>query len=366
MDGDYINPMLLLMLRAQSVENSPPIRSTDYALQITNWARDNMTITLKCRHTFTLEALGGITHLGDFYAQDSQGKWVQAITPGTHGENRVRPATKARETLETLLRKQPGLPTPSKPPEQLAEYHGMPSSYTKLWKGVEKKLLQAYRQAQQATTHCDSSIQALFEEELGYFAAYPTRTPGNVEQRALQLARMRIGQSPPRASLRFAVAGFWVMICILILLAEAANQASKPIQSRGVESIVNYLADGSGSWNKAAKCQVIAMQAEYELASHKCRTIIEYRWLTAEIKSDLARMCVEGIEVAQILRAKVSRVYVNRGANDPQSRMQWIQDSFLTPITQLLDSWKRLKQAVEYGAWYPTLTKDEGREVMHA
>ncbi|KEP50889.1 NFX1-type zinc finger protein [Rhizoctonia solani 123E] len=430
---------------------------------------DAMTITLKCGHTFTVETLDGITHLGDFYAQNSEGKWVQAVTPETHGENRVRPVcptcrgdidalrygrvckssnlailqhnissklskllrvaqttlgeafiglepaivlaadkcppyeppslpevVKANEALEILLRKQPELPTPSKTLEGLHEFHGLPSAYTKLWKGVVKKLLQAYRQAQQVTTHRDSTVQTyeaslatLFEEELEYFAAHPTPTSQNIEQRALQLARMRIGQPPPRASLRFTVEAFWVTIRVLISLAETANHASKTIRNRGPDSIQNCtpwsnlaeyflrravhdsrtalnLAERSESWNKAAKCQVIAMQAQFELVSHQCRTTIELGRLTAATKVDLMRMCAEEFEAAQELRMKVAREYVDRAANDSRSRMQWIEDNFLKPTVQILDSWKELKQTVESGVWYSTLTKEESRDIMRA
>ncbi|CAE7233886.1 unnamed protein product [Rhizoctonia solani] len=434
-----------------------------------NESLDAMTISLKCGHTFTVETLDGITHLSDFYAQNSEGKWVQAITPETHGESRVRPvcptcrgdidalrygrvckssnlailqhnissklskllrvaqktleealpgleaaiilaaeqclpyeppspsnAAKARSTLETLLRKQPELPTPSKTLEVLGDYHGMPTTYTKLWKGVVKKLLQAYRQAQQVTTHRDSSVQTyeaslatLFEEELEYFAAHPTRAPDNVEQRALQLARMRIGQPPPRAGLRFTVEAFWVTIRILISLANTANHASKTIRNRGPDPIKNCtpwsslaeyflqravndsqtaldLAEGSESWNKAAKCQVIAMQAQFELASHQCRTIIEHGHLTGAIKLDLVQMCSKKLEDAESLRKKVTREYVGRGVNDSQSRMQWIEENFLEPTARILDGWKELKEAVEAGVWYSTLTKEESRDIMRA
>ncbi|CAE6473606.1 unnamed protein product [Rhizoctonia solani] len=429
---------------------------------------DNMTITLKCGHTFTVETLDGITHLGDFYVKESEGRWVQAITPETHGESRVRPAcptcrgdidalrygrvckssnlailqhnissklskllrvahtslgealaglesavtlaaekclpyespspaklAKASEALEIFLQRQPELPTPSKTLDSLDEYHGLPPAYTKLWKGVVKKLLQAYRQAQQVTTHRDSSIQTyeaslatLFEEEMEYFASNPTRAPPNIEQRALQLARMRIGQPPPRASLRFTVEAFWVTIRVLISLAETANQASKAIRNRdgSTENCVPWsnlaeyflkravndahtalkLAEGSESWNKAAKCQLIVMQAQFELVSHRCRTVIDHKRLTSVVRADLVQLCSSELEVARALRLKVAEEYISRSANDPEGRATWIEENFLTPTVQILDNWKELRQAVESGVWYSTLTKEESRDVMRA
>ncbi|KAF8696564.1 P-loop containing nucleoside triphosphate hydrolase protein, partial [Rhizoctonia solani] len=429
---------------------------------------DNTTITLRCGHTFTVETLDGITHIGDFYIKDPDGKWIQAITPETHGENRVRPvcptcrgdidalrygrvckssnlailqhnissklskllrvaqgtlaealvgiepaitlaaegcipfespspakSTKATEALEILLRKQPELPTPSKTLEALDEYHGLTPAYTKLWKGVVKKLLQAYRQAQQVTTHRDSSIQTyeaslatLFEEEMEYLASNPARAPRNIEQRALQLARMRIGQPPPRASLRFTIEAFWVTIRILISLAETANQASKTIRNRdsSIQNCVPWsnlaeyflkravndsqtalkLAEGSESWNKAAKCQLIVMQAHFELVAHQCRTVIDHKRLTSAIRADLIQLCSKELESAQVLRIKVSNDYISRGANDPQGRAIWIDENFLTPTLQILNHWDELKKAVESGEWYSTISKEENRDIMRA
>ncbi|KAG8761160.1 hypothetical protein FRC11_014302 [Ceratobasidium sp. 423] len=42
---------------------------------------DSITITLPCRHVFTVETLDSITHIHDFYQQDTRGEWVKAIMP---------------------------------------------------------------------------------------------------------------------------------------------------------------------------------------------------------------------------------------------------------------------------------------------
>ncbi|KAG8703432.1 hypothetical protein FRC09_004162 [Ceratobasidium sp. 395] len=52
---------------------------------------DERTITLACRHTFTVETLDGVTDLNKFYAQDGASRWTHVTSPDLTGEVRPRP-----------------------------------------------------------------------------------------------------------------------------------------------------------------------------------------------------------------------------------------------------------------------------------
>ncbi|KAG9078508.1 hypothetical protein FS749_009464 [Ceratobasidium sp. UAMH 11750] len=52
---------------------------------------DERTITLACRHTFTVETLDGVAELNKFYAQDANSKWTTTASPDLTGEVRPRP-----------------------------------------------------------------------------------------------------------------------------------------------------------------------------------------------------------------------------------------------------------------------------------
>ncbi|QRV86467.1 hypothetical protein RhiJN_14485 [Ceratobasidium sp. AG-Ba] len=52
---------------------------------------DERTITLACRHTFTIETLDGVADLNKFYTQDSNSKWISTSLPELSGEIRPRP-----------------------------------------------------------------------------------------------------------------------------------------------------------------------------------------------------------------------------------------------------------------------------------
>ncbi|KAG9124063.1 hypothetical protein FRC07_013001 [Ceratobasidium sp. 392] len=124
--------------------------------------------------------------------------------------------TTAKDKLDILLKKQPDRPTPLPTLDNLSEYHAFSSSHSKAWRGATKQILASYRQAHQVSVYRDSTAQTyeaslatLFQEEMDYFSTHPQRAPRDTEQAALRLARMRIGQPPPRASLRFVIEAFW-------------------------------------------------------------------------------------------------------------------------------------------------------------
>ncbi|EUC58495.1 NF-X1 finger and helicase domain protein, putative [Rhizoctonia solani AG-3 Rhs1AP] len=52
---------------------------------------NSMTITLSCRHVFTVETLDSVTRICDFYDQDNYGEWTKAILPDA-SNTRHRPA----------------------------------------------------------------------------------------------------------------------------------------------------------------------------------------------------------------------------------------------------------------------------------
>ncbi|KAG8740057.1 hypothetical protein FRC11_000419, partial [Ceratobasidium sp. 423] len=56
-----------------------------------NGTLDSMTITLPCRHVFTVKALDSITRIQDFYERDAHGRWTKAIMPNA-SEMLDRPA----------------------------------------------------------------------------------------------------------------------------------------------------------------------------------------------------------------------------------------------------------------------------------
>ncbi|KEP50888.1 NFX1-type zinc finger protein [Rhizoctonia solani 123E] len=435
---------------------------------------DSMTITLPCGHVFTVETLDGITHLGDFYEKEPDGKWVKAVTPDDTGEIRTRPVcpscrgnidslrygrvcknsnlailqhniassfsrrlAKTEEKLTTVragiyksvidavkackpdgpdqpitaaarremednrditLAREADRPTPAEVIDNIAGFHAFPESYAKTWQGGIKAALDSYRNARQIACERDPAVQAyeaslsqLYREELGRFGVdLSLETPRDVEQQALRLARMQIGQLPPRAGLRFVVEAFWITINILMQLGVATSKASDEIRGRNPnatehqqwEQLADFilaravkdaetvydLAIKSESWNKAIKCLIFVLQARYELAAHQCRVAIgKGALLSSDAKAELVEMCRRGIRYIKGLQTSVPQEYLRRwGPEERQNKLTWVNANFVQPSGVILESWESLKRSAKGGVWYQEVTNDERTAILRA
>ncbi|CAE6473590.1 unnamed protein product [Rhizoctonia solani] len=435
---------------------------------------DSMTITLPCRHVFTVETLDGITSLGDFYEKDAAGNWMKSITPDDTGEIRTRPVcpscrgnidsrrygrvcknsnlailqhntasslsrrlAKTEDKLATVregldksvidaikackpegpdqpitaearqnmidkrditLAREEERPTPAEVIEDIDKFHAFPESYAKGWKGGVKAALESYRTARQITCERDPAVQAyeaslsqLYREELGQFGVdLSLGAPHDVEQQALRVARIKIGQLPPRASLRFVVEAFWITIDILMQLGVAISKASDDVRIRDTtgtehqqweqlgefilaraakdaETVYN-LAIKSESWNKAIKCLIFVLQTRYELASHQCRVAIGKGALSnTDVKTELVDMCRRGISHIKGLQTSVPREYSMRWvSSDRQNKLAWANTNFVQPSSVILESWETLKRSAKGGTWYQEVTNAERAAIMRA
>ncbi|KDN37126.1 hypothetical protein RSAG8_10335, partial [Rhizoctonia solani AG-8 WAC10335] len=439
---------------------------------------DSMTITLPCGHVFTVETLDGITHLGDFYEKDVDGRWVKAVIPDDTGEIRTRPVcpscrgnidslrygrvcknsnlailqhniahniasslsrrlAKTEEKLATVragleksvvdavkackpdgpdqpitaaarrdmednrditLAREADRPTPAEVIDNIAGFHAFPESYAKTWQGGIKAALDAYRNARQIACERDPAVQAyeaslsqLYRGELGRFGVdFSLGTPRDVEQQALRLARMQIGQLPPRASLRFVVEAFWITINILMQLGVATSKASDEVRGRNPNATehqqweqlaefilaravkdaetVYELAIKSESWNKAIKCLIFVLQTRYELAAHQCRVAIgKGAPLSSDAKTELVDMCRRGIQYIKDLQTSVPQEYSRRWAPaERQNKLTWVNANFVQPANVILESWETMKRSAKGGNWYQEVTNAERAAIMQA
>ncbi|CAE6473834.1 unnamed protein product [Rhizoctonia solani] len=416
---------------------------------------DSMTITLPCRHVFTVETLDAITHLGSFYEKDTNGKWAKAIIqehavaihtcpvcPSCHGqidslrygrvvknsnlallqhnialhlshrlveaenvlaairaglekkvvdaikgcnsENSEQPITPpalpdTEDRRDIALTRDVDLPTPVEVIDDIYRFHAFPQSYANIWQREVKAALDLYRVARQITCQRDpvihvyeASLSRLYREALGSFATNASlTTPRDVEQQALHLARMQIGQLPPRSRVNHqcVVEAFWVTIDILLQLGIATSKASDEVRhctsnamkhqqwdklaefilERAAKDAktVYQLAIKSESWDKAIKCQVSVLQTHYELAAHQCWAANgKGTLLSEEAKAKLVDMCHRAILHVKQLRISVPQEYLKRWApSDQQNKLAWADANFVQPVGYILKSWQSLEQS---------------------
>ncbi|KAG8744245.1 hypothetical protein FRC11_013604, partial [Ceratobasidium sp. 423] len=237
----------------------------------------------------------------------------------------------------------------------------------------------------------EASLSQLYREELGHFGVDFSRgAPRDVEQQALSLARMQIGQLPPRASLRFVVEAFWITINILIQLGVATGKASEEVRERDPNATehqqweqlaefiltravkdaetVYELAITSESWNKAIKCLIFVLQARYELVAHQCRVAIANGALHDNNKrTELVEMCRQGIRHIRDLQTSVPQEYARRWArHERQNKLAWVGTNFIQPSNLILESWETLQRSARGGIWYQEVTNAERTAILQA
>ncbi|KAF8748917.1 P-loop containing nucleoside triphosphate hydrolase protein [Rhizoctonia solani] len=268
----------------------------------------------------------------------------------------------------------------------LAREHERPTPAD--WKGGIKVAIESYRVARQITCERDPAVQAyeaslsqLYREELDRFGVdLSLGAPRDVEQQALRVARAKIGQLPPRASLRFVVEAFWITVDILMQLGVAVSKASDEVRIRDNtgtehhqwEQLAEFvldraakdaetaykLANNSESWNKAIKCQVFVLQTHYELAAHQCRVAIGKGALSdSNVKAELVDMCRQGIKHIKGLQTSIPQEYSSRwGPRERQNKLAWANTNFVQPSNVILESWETLKRSAKGGTWYQEVT----------
>ncbi|KAG8739331.1 hypothetical protein FRC11_000747, partial [Ceratobasidium sp. 423] len=221
-------------------------------------------------------------------------------------------------------------------------FHGFPPKHTKAWRKAVDEIMEPYRIVCDVTRESDPSASAyersltqLHQEELNKSGGntVPTTDPDQqaLRQLAADTARVRIGHIRPRASDRFIVEAFWISIEILMLLGLATSKACEAQQQDEFnasaicwEGVAEFLllraskdaetalgiAEKSRSKNKVIKCRLLILQAEYELAAHKCRVALRNGiLLNREIRDEYFRICARGIEQVQGLQVSVPRDY---------------------------------------------------------
>jgi hypothetical protein len=108
--------------------------------------------------------------------------------------------------------------------------HCLPASHTNAWKKLLKDLLSTYRAAVKiASTHSahvkayEASFAWLFRHEIKLAEEAASHAPKRPEENAMRVARLTVGQRPPRADKRFIVEAFWASIKIRFQLADLAQ-----------------------------------------------------------------------------------------------------------------------------------------------
>ncbi|CAE6473587.1 unnamed protein product [Rhizoctonia solani] len=398
----------------------------------TNLTLGSMTITLPCRHIFTVSALDLAVGLADFYEEFEPGQWSKPIIPGgvrapptcpgcsgpidslRYGRalknarsallqhhmaaglslrladtdtqlavareevtevisSNIRAPASSRPPrsdqagrvlrntsgkLNSVLAKEPDRPTAPELIENIDRFHGFSDKDAKIWKHAISGLIGPYRTAREltriqdpATDFYQKTFAQLSRAEMGRLReSFSHNAPGekSIEQYASHLARVLIGQFPPRATHRFNVEAFWVTGEIFI---DSWERFAEFLHLRAIKDSEKAceIAIKAESWNKAIKCQVLALQARYELCLRKARAAVDQGLMSdSKTTKELEELCTQSINQIQEQRISVQQEYVQRwGLLQGSGRQEWVQETFVKPSNIMLKYWNILKRSVD-------------------
>lgn len=119
------------------------------------------------------------------------------------------------------------------------QLHGLPADEARALKKIVLVLFTTYKdaalasQTRSAHSHAwEASFAHLYQREMDDTAASPVDAPRNPHEYAMRAARMKVGQSPPRADKRFLVEAFWTTINIRLSIAALAGTWVDAVSNR--------------------------------------------------------------------------------------------------------------------------------------
>lgn len=269
--------------------------------------------------------------------------------------------------------------------------HGVAPIEVKTWRQAVLPLLNAYRGAENVTNirsshqHAwEASFSYLYRKEMEDISNDPDHAPLNPHEHATQLARLRVGQPPPRADKRFYVEAFWATISIRLSLVEATTAWLAGLTSRKGYSKVNQhlwelytafllktctqdaetaltIATNSESHRQVLKTKLILLRIDLEqfrLNVSKSRKSIEFR----QIREILCERATEKRQEARSSTiAALKQFNVVRGISQD---WEWVRQNFRNPVVIILDEFGKLERSVLMETFYEPLSLEEMTDIV--
>nr|VWP02491.1 Putative type IV pilus protein [Ganoderma boninense] len=268
--------------------------------------------------------------------------------------------------------------------------HGLPADEAKALKKVILVLFAAYKDAaltsqiRSAHSHAwEASFAYLYQKEMDDIVANPVNAPRNPQEYAMRIARMKVGQPPPRADKRFLVEAFWTTINIRLSVAsftgtwvEAVTSRPKypPGNRRVWASYVVFIlrscaADAeialqitreSESFRQEASTVLLLMRIELE----------QFRFNVQMSKQTTAKMTDAGraklADTAKEKRASAEQriAAVRARGEGRQGAKNWLHSDFVEPTLAILDDWKALERSLRNDTFYEPVSLEELTQIV--
>ena len=236
-----------------------------------------------------------------------------------------------------------------------SRYHGVAPKTVAAWRKVVVPLYNAYFKAYQVaetrSAHVgawEAAFSCLFNKEVERIVQDPHRAPQNPQGHALNVAKMNVGQPPPRADKRFLVEAFWLTLHLRFMLAGLAQgwleamskEDSYPVEERFIwatyigfiyltcledAQIALQIAQKSESHQQVVKTSLFIMRTDLEAFRSEiasCRILGTFQGLRTEFIDSATD---KGKSAAKYMMETVARYRAAlRGAVDEN----WLADNF--------------------------------------
>lgn len=300
--------------------------------------------------------------------------------------------SKRQKQQKILLRKNRLVPVHSKTLDPFnVDLHGIPSDEAKPWRQEVLPLLSAYRGAENVTNirsshqHAwEASFSYLYRKEMEDIVNDPDHAPRDPHEYATRLARLRVGQPPPRADKRFYVEAFWATITIRLNLVETTVAWLEGLAVRkGYPKINQYMWELYTSFLLKTCMQdaKIALAIATESESH--RQVLQTKLILLRIELEQFRsnvsksrkstffqqtkeiLCARAAEKLQeateVTTAALGQYWNSRCVGEED---EWAHQNFVEPAAVLLEEFQKLERSIRLETFYEPLSLQEMTDIV--
>ncbi|KAF7799664.1 hypothetical protein EIP86_010904 [Pleurotus ostreatoroseus] len=296
--------------------------------------------------------------------------------------------------LKSSLLEDRGTPIAIKLLDPLDDLHGIPTPEARTWRGNVRDLLTAYRDtcniAATRSPHkhaWEASYTYLYQQEMGRFIQDPIHAPRNTEEYAMRIAKLRTGQPPPRADMRFLVEAFWSSVGIRLTLCELtrawldglAARPQFPKENRKLWELYIFfvlrscvrdleialaITQDSESRRQEIKTTLLLMRIELEQFSFNVEVLrATADKFTPDRRLEVANRAVTLRTKARENIATVSQKYRAhiRISGNSSADLDWLRANFSNPSETLLQEWTEIEKRLRRDE---PLSREELRSIV--
>ena len=316
-------------------------------------------------------------------------------TKASHPSLTAKALTSQKRARGAILKDTREIPTPSEALDPAnPKFHSVVPSATQAWKRATNQVFRLYTQARQIaetrSAHVnawEAAFSSLYEQEVNASLEDPAHAPRRPQEHAMRVAKMMVGQPPPRADKRFTVEAFWLTLDLRFTLANVAqiwldttsnHQASYTAEQHHIwayyvgfilatccrdAQVALDIAAQSGSYRQVVKTKVYCMRADMERFRFNVHMARQKGTLTEDRKTLSALAAQKGNAAEQESLLTVENYLRLKGTRDDK---RWLEDNFTNISRKFIEEWSAIEGSLRSGTFYQPVSLEEQMAVVRA